>query len=136
MNLDDYQEMAEEDCKIDQNKLDRKAAEIPVITAKYLRFLSKEKIKLKALEQQRSRVYRERYAYYGGYADECYQYVLQKSEIKAFLEGDEDLLEIEARVELQKAIVDYLTEVINTLNRMGFSIKNWIDFNKFQAGGF
>jgi hypothetical protein len=33
-------------------------------------------------------------------------------------------------------MVDYLTEVINTLNRMGFSIKNWIDFNKFQAGGF
>ena len=136
MNLDEYQEMAEKDCEMDKNKLDRKAAEIPVITAKYLRFLSKEKIKLKALEQQRSKVYRNRYAYYAGYLDDCYQYVLQKNEIKAFLEGDLDLLEVEARVEVQKVMVDYLNEVINTLNRMGFSIKNWIDFNKFQAGGF
>ena len=83
MNLDDYQEMAEEDCKIDQNKLDRKAADIPVITAKYLRFLSKEKIKLKALEQQRSRVYRERYAYYGGYADDW-----RKNKSIAIYKGD------------------------------------------------
>lgn len=136
MTLDEYQDMAEEDCKLDHNKLDRKAAEIPVITAKYLRFLSKEKIKLKALEQQRSMIFRERYSYYAGYAEECYAYVLQKSEVKVFLEGDEDLLEAEAKLEIQKEIVNYLTEVINILNRMGFSIKNWIDFNKFQSGGF
>ena len=136
MILDEYQAMAEEDCKIDQNKIDRKAAEIPVIAAEYLRFLSKEKIKLKALDQQRVMVYRERYAYYGGYADECYQYMLQKSEIKIFLDGDEDLLEITARVEMQKAIVDYLTGVVDILNRMGFSIKNWIDYQKFTQGGY
>jgi hypothetical protein len=136
MTLEEYQAMAEEDCKIDKNKIDRKAAEIPVIAAKYLRFLAKEKIKLKALEQQRSMVYRERYAYYGGYADECYQYVLQKSEIKIFLDGDKDLLEIAARVEMQKASTEYLTGVVDILNRMGFSIKNWIDYQKFQSGGY
>jgi hypothetical protein len=136
MKLDEYQKEAEEDVIIDRNKIDRTAAELPTKTIKWLRYLNKEKIKLKSLEQHRDTVRSGLYAYYAGYAEKPYMYSLQKSEIKEFLIGDPDLQEVEQVLEVQKTVVEYITEVINTLNRAGFSIKHFIDWNKFQAGGY
>jgi|APSaa5957512493_1039668.scaffolds.fasta_scaffold00133_30 hypothetical protein len=136
MNLDEYQIEGEKDVCIDQSKIDLVSINIPLLSSKWLRYLNKEKIKLKKYTQERDTIRRDRYSYYAGYGESYFKYALQKTEIKEYLNADEDLQEIEMILELQQVIVDYLKDVISILNVSGYKIKNFIDWRKFQAGGY
>jgi hypothetical protein len=136
MNLDDYQKEAEIDVKLDTSHIDRCAAELPTKINKWLRYSNKEKIKLKSFEQDRDRIRRVLYAHYAGYSADPYQYNIDRVEIKEFINGDENFQDAEQVVTVQKIICDYIRDVVDTLNKSGFSINNYISWQKFQAGEY
>ena len=136
MNLDDYQKEAEIDVKLDTSHIDRCAAELPTKINKWLRYSNKEKIKLKSFEQDRDRIRRGLYAHYAGYSADPYQYNIDRVEIKEFINGDENFQDAEQVVTVQKIICDYIRDVVDTLNKSGFSINNYISWQKFQAGEY
>ena len=64
--LDRILQMWEEDCRIDDLRLDKTSADTPKLHAKYLQLLSVAKIKLKKVEFKQKSLLKEKWLWYNG----------------------------------------------------------------------
>jgi len=51
-----------------------------------------------------------------------------------YYESDPELQQSEAKIQYIKTVIDTLSEIINNLNWRHQTIKNMIDYKKFEAG--
>jgi hypothetical protein len=65
---------------------------------------------------------------------EPFQYKILKQDISIYLEGDEELAESLLKYELQQDKVNILDQIIKSINSRNFTIKNHIDWKKFENG--
>jgi hypothetical protein len=104
---------------------------VPNFFQKYLDIYTEELRTLKMLEVDREKKYGELYKHFK-HKDQ-YEWT-QKAEIESQMNADPSYYELRMQIVQQEYIVKYLEQVLDNIKRLSYSIKNWIEIRKFQAG--
>ena len=140
-SLEDIQNEWEKNSKIDFDNLGTESIRIPVIHDKYLKIFIDERIRLKGMEFELSKLVRSKTNYYKGEMTEDeldkrgweqFQGRLLKNEISNYIETDDDYIKIKQNIVVQQEKTNYLDSIIKQLNNRGFQIKNAIDWIKYS----
>lgn len=144
MNLEQILNEWKKDCKISPEDLDDFSINIPVLHAKYLEILSNERNELTKIKSMEIKLKKLLISYYKGELNnkedlsnidrEPFKLNLIKSEVQEYVDADDDLIKIRNKIEEQKIKVDALYEIMKSIDRRGFTIKNSIDWNKLMGG--
>jgi hypothetical protein len=142
MKLEEIEALWEHDIKIDRTELDSESLKIPSLHSKYYKIYLREKVQLKAEEQTYKQFYKLKHEYYTGKLSqselnelgwEPFQFVL-KNDLQVYMDSDKELSERLLKLNVQKEKVEFLADIIKTLNTRGFLIKNALDFIRFTSG--
>ena len=143
MKLEDIQELWHRDSEIDYTELGTESIRIPQIHDKYLKIFTDERIRLKGVEFELSKIVRTKTEYYSGKMSqeelerrgwEQYLGRLLKNEIANYIESDDDVIKLKQQLVVLQEKVSYLDSVIRMINNRGFQIKNALDWLKFTNG--
>jgi hypothetical protein len=147
LDLNRILEMWKEDCQISEFKLDEESRKTPSLHAKYLEIYSLTKLKLRKAELDQKTLLKEKWEYYNGKMD---QETIQekgwkfdpfdglkilKGDMERYYDADTDIQESEEKVTYYKTIISTLDEIINNLKWRHSTIKNIIDWRRFESGG-
>ena len=140
MDLEQLQNEAEKDLKIDNEKLDIESLKTPELYAKYLRIYTRWNLLSKQAESEYKVLFRKKWEYYSGkapprvYQENPFDLKILKQDLPTYLESDEDLIKSKHKVEYHNAMCDYAESVCKMMNNRGFQIKNAIDWKRFMEG--
>ena len=143
MKLEDIQELWHRDREIDYTELGTESIRIPLIHDKYLKIFTDERIRLKGVEFELSKLVRTKTEYYSGKMSqeelerrgwEQYLGRLLKNEIANYIESDDDVIKLKQQLVVLQEKINYLDSVIRMINNRGFQIKNALDWLKFTNG--
>ena len=143
MKLEDIQELWHRDSEIDYTELGTESIRTPQIHDKYLKIFTDERIRLKGVEFELSKLVRTKTEYYSGKMSqeelerrgwEQYLGRLLKNEIANYIESDDDVIKLKQQLVVLQEKVNYLDSVIRMINNRGFQIKNALDWLKFSHG--
>ena len=143
MKLEDIQELWNKDSEIDYTELGTESIRIPLIHDKYLKIFTDERIRLKGVEFELSKMVRTKTEYYSGkmsqeelerHGWEQYLGRLLKNEIANYIESDDDVIKLKQQLVILQEKITYLDSVIKMINNRGFQIKNALDWLKFSHG--
>ena len=117
------------------------ALEIPFQHNKYLNhYTDLSQIKT-SLEFEVRRLVKDKREYYGGeaeanvYAENPFGASIKTSEkMKVYLESDDEIINLEAKVKFIDQILYYLDQVMRQISNRGFQIKSAIEWEKFING--
>ena len=121
--------------------LARLALEIPFQHNKYLNhYTDLSQIKT-SLEFECRKLLKEKREYYGGeadaktYAEKPFGNSIKTAEkMKVYLESDDELINIEAKIKFIDQMLYYLDHVMKQISNRGFQIKSAIEWEKFING--
>lgn len=145
MKIESIHDMWEEDCKISRDFTEASLS-TPNLHAKYLRIMNQEKGRLVYYEMEQKKLLKKKWLYYNGKMsqDEIeeagWEYdpfdglKVLKGEMDYYYNADEDIQKSEMRILLQKQKIDILKEIIDNLKWRHQTIKNAIEWKKFEAG--
>ena len=142
MKLEEIEALWEQDIKIDRTELDGESLKIPSLHSKYYKIYLREKVQLKAEDQSYKQFYKLKHEYYTGKLSqtelnelgwEPFQFLL-KNELQVYMESDKEMCDRLLKLNVQREKVQFLEDIIKTLNTRGFLIKNAIDFIRFTNG--
>ena len=143
MKLEEIQELWNRDREIDIAELAIESVRIPQLHDKYLKIYIDERIKLKSLEFELSKMVRLKNVYYSGrMAQEDLEKLgwepflgkILKGEMHSYLESDEDIFKIKGKIVIMEEKINYLDSIVKMINNRGFQIKSAIDWIKFKSG--
>ncbi len=140
MTLEELQELADKDLKINDTELDLESLKTPQLHNKYLKFLTTYKLMLSRSEIDYSKMKREKWEYYTGkanpsvYAEKPFSFKLLKADVDKYLDSDIELQKLKQKVDYLQTTVDFLDRTIKQISNRGFTIKNAIDWRKFTSG--
>ena len=140
MTLEELQEQADKDLKINDTELDLESLKTPQLHNQYMKHLTKYKLMLSRAETEYSILKREKWEYYTGksdasvYAEKPFDLKILRTDIDKYLESDEDLQKAKQKVDYLSTTVDFLDRTIRLISNRGFIIKNAIDWRKFTSG--
>jgi hypothetical protein len=144
MKLEDILAEWDKDSQLDRTKLDLAALDIAKMHAKYIRILSNERMLLLKYEADYKRLKFDKYEYYDeGPSEDTPKEWLQespprgriiKSEIPRYLEADKDIITLTLKIGLQKEKIETLKSIVDMISRLGFQIKNAIEWMRFMNG--
>ena len=140
MTLEELQDLADKDLKLNDTELDIESLKTPQLHNKYSKFHSKFSNLLKKAEQDRDRLLREKWEYYTGksnpgvYQTKPFNLKILKQDVDKYLKSDEDLNKLEQKVTYIQTVVDYLDKTIRIISNRTFQIKNAIEWRKFTSG--
>ena len=135
--------MVKSDLVINENDLHTESLNTPQLHNKYLIFHENSKLELEKHEFQEKILKRNKWLYYTGKLGdddmkrlnwEPFDYTILKTDIPMFLDSDEDMQKIRAKISLQKSLVDYLEEVVKIVSSRQWNIKSAIEWIKFTQG--
>ena len=116
------------------------ALDIPFQHNKYLNhYTDIQQIKA-SLEFEIRKMVREKREYYSGeadakvYAAKPFGSRLSSSEMKTYLESDDDIINIEAKIKYLDQMLYWLDQVMKQVSNRGFQIKSAIEWEKFVNG--
>ena len=144
MKFDDIMSTWEQDSRMDDTELGAESLKIPLLHHKYYKLYIQEALQLKAFEQDYKSLYRLKYEYYMGVLDQDTLIEkgwdpnplrILKQDLSIYIDSDEDLQRIQAKIDIQKQKASFLESAITTITNRGFLIKNAIDWEKFKVGG-
>jgi len=147
LDLNSVLEMWKEDCKIEEFKLDETSRHTPSLHAKYLEIRSLTKLKMQETELEQKTLLKNKWLYYNGKMDqETIQSLgwdfdpfdglkVLKGDMDYYYDADTDIQKSEAKIAYYKTMLDTLDEIINNLKWRHSTIKNMIDWRRFEAGG-
>ena len=143
MKLEEIQELWNRDREIDIAELAIESVRIPQLHDKYLKIYIDERIKLKCLQFELSKMVRLKNDYYSGkMAQEDLEKLgwepflgkILKGEMHSYLEADEDVFRIKTKIVMMEEKINYLDSIVKMINNRGFQIKSAIDWIKFKSG--
>ena len=143
MKLEEIQELWNRDREIDIAELAIESVRIPQLHDKYLKIYIDERIKLKSLEFELSKMVRLKNDYYSGrMAQEDLEKLgwepflgkILKGEMHSYLEADEDVFRIKTKIVMMEEKINYLDSIVKMINNRGIQIKSAIDWIKFKSG--
>jgi c-di-GMP-related signal transduction protein len=137
----------EDDCRIPQHQLDETSRNTPSLHAKYLQYLSLTKLNLKRAENSQKTLLKDKWLYYNGKMDEeniksknwnpdpFDGLKVLKGEMDYYYESDPEIQRSEEKIAYLKTVIDTLVEIVDSLKWRHQTIKNIIEWRKFDAGG-
>lgn len=138
--------MWQEDCIIDNNKLDTTSRDTPKLHAKYLQLLAEAKLMKKKAEFTQKNLLKEKWLYYNGKMDEEQIKELGwepdpfnglrilKGEMDYYYDSDPEIQKTEEKIEYWKTVIDSLTDIIDNLKWRHQTISNMIRWRQFEQG--
>ena len=146
IDLKSIHDMWKEDCIINEMKLDESSRQTPILHAKYLELLSTVKLQMKRSEFSQKTLLKQKWLYYNGKMDQEQMAKMDwdpdpfnglkilKGEMDYYYDSDPEIQKSEEKIQYYKATIDSLTEIINNINWRHQTIKNMIEWKKFQSG--
>ena len=140
MDLEQLQDLAEKDLKINDTELDLESLKTPQLHNKYLNFLNKWKLLLTKANIDYYTLRKDKWEYYTGkapqqvYAEKPFNLKILKTDIDKYMESDDELVKLKSKVEYIQTVIDFLDSTIKQISNRGFQIKNAIDWRKFTSG--
>ena len=129
MTLEELQAEADKDLVIDDTELDTESLKTPILHNKYLQYYNKFNLLLKKSQWEERTLQREKWEYYTGksdpsvYKEKPFDLKVLKNDVHIYINSDEDIQKIQAKIEYQSAIVSYLEQILRILNNRSFTIK-------------
>ena len=139
-------DMWQEDCVIDNNKLDSTSRDTPKLHAKYLQLLAEAKLMKKKAEFSQKNLLKEKWLYYNGKMDEDQLKEhgwdpdpfnglrILKGEMDYYYDADPEIQKSEEKIEYWKTVIDTLTDIIDNLKWRHQTISNMIRWRQFEQG--
>tara|TARA_B100000900_G_scaffold415392_1_gene445120 strand:+ start:1177 stop:1605 length:429 start_codon:yes stop_codon:yes gene_type:complete len=140
MDLEQLQEQAEKDLKINDTELDLESLKTPQIYNKYLKHYTKYKLLLTRAESDYSTLKREKWEYYTGKADpkvyeeKPFDLKILKTDLDKYLDADIDLQKAIQKVKYLDTTVDFLERTLRQVSNRTYTIKNAIEWRRFTSG--
>ena len=143
MILNELYDIVNKDLEIDKTELDTESLRTPQIHNKYLILHSKEKLKLEHVLSEKKVKRRNKWLYYTGkmsqedldrYGWEPFDLVILKTEVDRFVESDEEMIKLSAKITLQQEVVSYLESVVKMIANRQWNIRAALDWIKFTQG--
>jgi len=140
MTLDELQAEADKDLVIDDTELDTESLRTPILHNKYLQYYNKFNLLLKKSQWEEKTLQREKWEYYTGksdpevYKEKPFDLKVLKNDVHIYINSDEDIQKIQAKIIYQEAIVNYLEQILRMINNRSFTIKNAIEWRRFTSG--
>ena len=140
MDLEQLQQEATKDLRIDDTELDMESIRTPIIHNKYLKYLSKFSLLLKRAEDDYDVLAKDKWEYYTGKADESvyrekpFDLKVLKADVHIYINSDPEIQRADQKVAYLNQVVKYLEQILRTINNRTFLIKNMIEWKKFTSG--
>ena len=140
MDIEQLQEQADKDLKINDSELDIESIKTPAIHNKYMKHLAKFKLMLSRAESELHIVKRTKWEYYTGKADPSiyqakpFNLKILRQDVDKYIDSDEEVIKSKQKVDYLNVVVDFLDRSIRQISNRTFTIKNAIDWKKFTSG--
>ena len=140
MDIEQLQEQADKDLKINDSELDLESIKTPQIHNKYMKHLAKFKLMLSRAESELHIVKRNKWEYYTGKADPSiyqakpFNLKILRQDVDKYIDSDEEVIKAKQKVDYLNVVVDFLDRSIRQISNRTFTIKNAIDWKKFTSG--
>jgi len=146
LDLDSILKEWQEDSEIPKHELDETSRKTPMLHAKYLQYLSLTKLNLKRAENSQYTLLKDKWMYYNGKMDEetlrskgwnpdpFDGLKIIKGDMDYYYNSDPEIQKSEEKITYLKTIISTLEEIIQTLRWRHATIKNILDFRKFESG--
>ena len=140
MDIEQLQEQADKDLKINDSELDLESIKTPQIHNKYMKHLAKFKLMLSRAESELHIVKRNKWEYYTGKADPSiyqakpFNLKILRQDVDKYIDSDEEVIKAKQKVDYLNVVVDFLDRSIRQISNRTFTIKNAIDWRKFTSG--
>ncbi len=143
MRFEEIQKLWSGDCEIDETELSQESVKIPQLHNKYLILFHDERLRLRTMKFEHSKLLKVKREYFSGRMDateleaydwEPFQYKLLKADVQEHIDADDDIIEGKKKLSLQEEKVEYLESVVKSLTNRGYLIKNAIDWKRFTEG--
>ena len=139
MTLEELQAEADKDLVIDDTELDTESLKTPILHNKYLQYYNKFNLLLKKSQWEERTLQREKWEYYTGksdpsvYKEKPFDLKVLKNDVHIYINADEDIQKIQAKIIYQEAIVNYLEQILRMINNRSFRMKNAIEWRRFTS---
>ena len=143
MKFEEIQKLWSGDCHIDETELSQESVKIPQLHNKYLILFHDERLRLRTMKFDHSKLLKVKREYFSGRMDETeleaydwepFQYKLLKADVQEYIDADDDIIEGKKKISLQEEKVEYLESIVKSLSTRGYLIKNAIDWKRFTEG--
>ena len=140
MTLEELQQSVDRDFALDDTELDTESIKIPLLHNKYLQHFNKFPLLLKKAEYEHKVLKRQKWEYYTGKADPSvykekpFDLKILKADVHIYMESDDELQKADQKEAYLKQVVNYLEQVLRSINTRNFIIKNAIEWKKFTSG--
>lgn len=146
MTLDQILEMWKKDSLIDDIRLDEASKDGAALHSKYLELLSINKLQLKRRDAEFKILLKNKWLWYNGKLtkdqidqlgweyDALNGLKILKGEMDYYYDADPHIQEANARIDYLKTMIDTLEEIISNIRWRHSTIKNMIDWRKFESG--
>jgi hypothetical protein len=140
LKLQELHDEWSKDAKIDSTEAGEASANIPVLHSKYLRLLSNERMRYKALLIKKAELELQLEDYFLGKIDgrdigrPPYQYTITKDRAEKLTLIDPDMVKINLQVADSEERTLFLKEVISNINQRNWQIRNYLEWLKFTQG--
>ena len=147
MTLDEIHSAWEKDSPITDNKLDEVSAQCPMLHAKYLSWYTAAKMALKRRQMQYDVLEKEKWLWFNGkltkpemdakgWPYDPFNGMTKplKGEMEMWYRTDPDMSKLLGVIEYQKILVDTIEEILKNITWRHSTIRNCIDWKRFQAG--
>ena len=146
MTLEQVLEEWATDSQLPRNNLDEASRQTPTLHAKYLSLRSNTKLRLKRAEMDQKSLLKQKWLWYNGKLtkdqidqlgweyDALNGLKILKGEMDYYYDADPHIQEANARIDYLKTMIDTLEEIISNIRWRHSTIKNMIDWRKFESG--
>ena len=147
LNIEGILKEWDQDSNIPVHQLDETSRQIPSLHAKYLEYLTVTKLALRRAESAQKVLLKDKWLYYNGKMDQeelmekgwnpdpFNGLKILKGEMDYYYDSDPEIQRSEDRIVALKTQIDSLTDILNMIKWRHSTIKNMIDYRRFEAGG-
>ncbi|MDC0061219.1 recombination mediator protein UvsY [bacterium] len=146
LDIEKILEMWKKDSNIDEMQLDESSKDSAKLHAKYLEFVTHNRLDLKKREMEFKVLLKDKWLHYNGKMskedidDRGWDYdplnglKVLKGDMDYYYDSDPDIQKAQARIEYLKTTADTLKEILDNVKWRHQTIKNMIEWRKFTSG--
>ena len=140
MDLEQLQELADKKLKINDTELDLESLKTPQLHNEFMKHLTKFKLLLTRAEDEFKLIKRQKWEYYTGksdpsvYKEKPFDLKILKADVHIYMDSDEELQKADQKEAYLRQVVNYLEQLLRSINSRNFVIKNAIDWARFTSG--
>ena len=143
MKLEEIMALWEKDSVLDKTEISSAAINITRLHEKYLKIFTIEKMLHTKVSKEFKVLWRDKYEFYTqGPSQETQAkgWVMPakgrivKQEVDIYMDADTDIIDMQLRLDLLKAKMEYLESVMKILHNMNYHLRVSVDWEKFIGG--